>query len=104
MRRLRSRTSRLDRIMKPEFETEPDANQGLSNRPLIVGQDVARTDAIPKVTGAAQYDADLHFPGMLHTAVLPSPPPHARIISIHTSAPQAVPGVKAVAAAADTAN
>ena len=29
---------------------------------LVVGKDVPRTDAIPKVTGAAQYVADLHCP------------------------------------------
>ena len=30
---------------------------------LVVGKDVPRTDAIPKVTGAAQYVADMHLPG-----------------------------------------
>jgi len=70
---------------------------------LVVGKDVPRTDAIPKVTGAAQYVADLHFPGMLHAAVLRSPHPHARIVSIDTSAAAALPGVKAVATGAETA-
>jgi CO/xanthine dehydrogenase Mo-binding subunit len=70
---------------------------------LVVGKDVPRTDAVPKVTGAAQYVADLHFPGMLHAAVLRSPHPHARIVSIDTSAAAAMPGVKAVATGADTA-
>ena len=37
---------------------------------IVVGKDVPRTDAIAKVTGAAQYVADLHLPGMLHAAVL----------------------------------
>ncbi len=89
--------------MKTEFETTLDANQPVSSQPLIVGKDVARTDAIPKVTGAAQYVADLHFPGMLHAAVLRSPHPHARIVSIDTSAAAAMPGVKAVVTGADTA-
>jgi CO/xanthine dehydrogenase Mo-binding subunit/CO/xanthine dehydrogenase FAD-binding subunit len=70
---------------------------------LVVGKDVPRTDAVPKVTGAAQYVADLHFPGMLHAAVLRSPHPHARIISIDTSAAAALPGVRAVATGAETA-
>jgi CO/xanthine dehydrogenase Mo-binding subunit/CO/xanthine dehydrogenase FAD-binding subunit len=70
---------------------------------LVVGKEVPRTDAVPKVTGAAQYVADLHFPGMLHAAVLRSPHPHARILSIDTSAAAAMPGVKAVATGADTA-
>ncbi|HEU0289538.1 MAG TPA: molybdopterin cofactor-binding domain-containing protein [Burkholderiales bacterium] len=70
---------------------------------LVVGKDVPRTDAVPKVTGAAQYVADLHFPGMLHAAVLRSPHPHARIVSIDTSTAAALPGVKAVLTGVDTA-
>jgi CO/xanthine dehydrogenase Mo-binding subunit/CO/xanthine dehydrogenase FAD-binding subunit len=70
---------------------------------LVVGKEVPRTDAVPKVTGAAQYVADLHLPGMLHAAVLRSPHPHARIVSIDTSAAAAMPGVKTVATGADTA-
>jgi len=70
---------------------------------LVVGKDVPRTDAIPKVTGAAQYVADLSFPGMLHAAVLRSPHPHARIVSIDVSAAAAMPGVRAVVTGADTA-
>ena len=61
---------------------DPKSAAGL----LVVGKDVPRTDAIPKVTGAAQYVADLHLPGMLHAAVLRSPHPHARIVSIDVSA------------------
>jgi len=70
---------------------------------LVVGKDVPRTDAIPKVTGTAAYVADLQFPGMLHAAVLRSPHPHARIVSIDTSAAAAMPGVKAVITGEDTA-
>lgn len=70
---------------------------------LVVGRDVPRTDAVPKVTGAAQYVADLRLPGMLHAAVLRSPHPHARIVSIDTRAAEAMPGVKAVVTGADTA-
>ena len=82
------------RVLKdPKFES------GL----LVVGKDVPRTDAIPKVTGAAQYVADIHMPGMLHAAVLRSPHPHARILSIDTSAARNMPGVKAVVTGEDTA-
>lgn len=70
---------------------------------LVVGKDVPRTDAIPKVTGAAQYVADIHMPGMLHAAVLRSPHPHAKILSIDTSAARSMPGVKAVVTGEDTA-
>ena len=71
---------------------------------LIVGKDVQRTDAIPKVTGAAQYVADIHMPGMLHGAVLRSPHPNARIVSIDLSAARAMPGVKSVITGEDTAH
>jgi CO/xanthine dehydrogenase Mo-binding subunit len=69
---------------------------------LVVGRDVPRTDAVPKVTGAAQYVADIQLPGMLHAAVLRSPHPHARVVSIDVSAAAAMPGVKAVLTGADT--
>ena len=71
---------------------------------LVIGKDVPRTDAVPKVTGAAQYVADIQMPGMLHGAVLRSPHPNARIISIDTSAARAMPGVKAVLTGEDTAH
>lgn len=70
---------------------------------MVVGKDVPRTDAVPKVTGAAQYVADLDLPGMLHAAVLRSPHPHARIVALDVSAAAAMPGVKAVVTGADTA-
>ena len=71
-------------------DPKPSARAGF----LVVGRDVPRTDAVPKVTGAAQYVADLHFPGMLHAAVLRSPHPSARIVRLDTSAAAAMPGVK----------
>ena len=71
---------------------------------LVVGKDVQRTDAIPKVTGAALYVADIQMPGMLHGAVLRSPHPNARIISIDLSAARAMPGVKSVITGEDTAH
>lgn len=40
--------------------------------------DVPRTDAPAKVTGGAQYVADLHLPNMLLAAVLRSPHPPRR--------------------------
>jgi CO/xanthine dehydrogenase Mo-binding subunit/CO/xanthine dehydrogenase FAD-binding subunit len=70
---------------------------------LVVGHDVPRADAQPKVTGSAQYIADMHLPGMLHAAVLRSPHPHARIVAIDTSAAKSHPGVKAVLTGQDTA-
>jgi carbon-monoxide dehydrogenase large subunit len=62
----------------------------------IVGEPVARLDAVEKVTGTAKYIADLRLPGMLHARVLRSPYPHARIVSIDVSAAERLPGVMAV--------
>ena len=56
---------------------------------------------MPKVTGLAQYGADLAMPGMLVGRILRSPHAHARIRSIDTSKAAALPGVKAVVTSAD---
>lgn len=61
-----------------------------------LGTNVPQLSARAKVTGRAEYAGDVKFPGMLHGRVLRSPYPHARIVSIDTSAAKALPGVKAV--------
>jgi CO/xanthine dehydrogenase Mo-binding subunit len=61
-----------------------------------VGTRPVRHDGFDKVTGRAAFGADIALPGMLHGAVLRSPHAHARIVSIDTSAAEALPGVKAV--------
>ncbi|WP_426508308.1 aerobic carbon-monoxide dehydrogenase large subunit [Dactylosporangium sp. McL0621] len=48
------------------------------------------------VRGKGNYVDDVRLPGMLHGAFLRSPYAHAKIISIDTSAAEALPGVKAV--------
>ncbi|MEU7868386.1 aerobic carbon-monoxide dehydrogenase large subunit [Dactylosporangium sp. NPDC049140] len=48
------------------------------------------------VRGRGNYVDDVRLPGMLHGAFLRSPYAHAKIISIDTSAAEALPGVKAV--------
>ena len=60
-----------------------------------VGTRPIRPDGVPKVTGVAQYGADLAMPGMLVGHILRSPHAHARIRSIDTSKAAALPGVKA---------
>ncbi len=62
----------------------------------IVGKDVPRVDGLDKVTGAARYIDDLHFPGMLYGKVLRSDRAHALIQRIDTSKAEAMPGVRAV--------
>ena len=55
-----------------------------------------RVESRQKVTGKARYTADIQLPDMLWAGFLGSPLPHARIVSIGTSAARAVPGVRAV--------
>lgn len=62
----------------------------------VIGKRVPRLDGRAKVTGAAQYTADVRLPGMLHARVVRSPHPHAKILSIDTSAAERAPGVRAV--------
>ncbi|KQV11818.1 MULTISPECIES: xanthine dehydrogenase family protein molybdopterin-binding subunit [unclassified Kitasatospora] len=69
--------------------------------PFGLGSSAPRTDALPKALGIYPYAADLWAEGLLWGAVLRSPYPYARIVSIDTSAALAVPGVHAVITAAD---
>lgn len=66
-----------------------------------VGTRVPRVDSVDKVTGGAVYAVDIAMPGMLHGAVLRSPHPHARIVSIDRSRARSAPGVKAVVTGSD---
>ncbi|MEU9128033.1 molybdopterin-dependent oxidoreductase [Kitasatospora sp. NPDC048540] len=64
------------------------------------GQAVGRSPGAPAgplvVTGTARYTFDLEVEGLLNMKLLRSPHPHARILSIDTSAALRVPGVHAV--------
>ena len=62
----------------------------------VVGTRPVRPDGVDKVTGRAEYGADIKLTGLLHGKVLRSPHAHARIKSIDTSRAEAYPGVKAV--------
>ena len=67
----------------------------------VVGQKVPRVDAVEKVTGAAQYGADVHPPGMLYGKIVRSKHAHANIRSIDTSEAKKLPGVRAIVTQAD---
>ena len=69
----------------------------------VVGTRPIRHDGVDKVTGRAQYAADVRLPGALHGKVLRSPHAHAIIKSIDTSRAEAHPGVLAVATSKDFA-
>ncbi len=61
-----------------------------------IGKTFRRLDYETKVTGRAQYLADMSVPGMLHGKILRSPYPHARIARIDATKAEKVPGVMAV--------
>ena len=67
----------------------------------VVGKSPIRHDGYDKVTGKAQYGADIALPGLLHGKMVRSPHAHARIISIDTSRAEAHPDVRAVVTAKD---
>ncbi len=63
--------------------------------------DEVRIEGAEKVSGKTQYTADISRPDMLWAAFAVSPFPHARIVSVDTTAARAVPGVHAVLTSAD---
>ena len=64
--------------------------------PADIGKTFRRLDYETKVTGRAQYLADMSLPGMCHGKILRSPYAHARIKSIDSSRASKIPGVMAV--------
>jgi 4-hydroxybenzoyl-CoA reductase subunit alpha len=67
----------------------------------VVGKPLQRVDAVTKVTGRAIYADDMLPARTLHCRILRSPHPHARIVSIDTSAARRLPGVLAVITGVD---
>ena len=61
-----------------------------------IGENAARPDGVPKVTGEFAYSSDLWAEGMLWGATLRSPHPRARIVSIDIARALAISGVWAV--------
>ena len=64
----------------------------------------SRIDALPKVTGEAQYTSDKTFEGMLHARVLRSVHPHAKVRSIDFSEALKIEGVVAAVEALEQAD
>ena len=60
------------------------------------GDSVGAPAGLRVVTGTEQYTMDHDVDGLLHLAVLRSPLPHARIVSIDTAAAERLPGVHLV--------
>jgi CO/xanthine dehydrogenase Mo-binding subunit len=68
---------------------------------ITIGQPIGHVEGPAKVTGRAQYAADVTLPGLLWGKCLRSPFPHARILSIDVTQARQLPGVHAVLTGAD---
>ncbi|MDP2660128.1 MAG: molybdopterin-dependent oxidoreductase [Dehalococcoidia bacterium] len=68
----------------------------------VVNQRIPRPDWRVKVTGQASYTSDMALPRMLHAAILRSPVPHARVLSIDISRAAKLHGVRAIICGKDT--
>lgn len=67
----------------------------------VIGTRPIRHDGTDKVTGRAQYGADVQMAGLLHGRILRSPHAHAVIKKVDVSAALKLPGVEAVVTSAD---
>ncbi|MFZ3238417.1 MAG: xanthine dehydrogenase family protein molybdopterin-binding subunit, partial [Stellaceae bacterium] len=67
----------------------------------VVGTRPIRPDGVDKVTGRANFGADMVMPGMLWGKVKRSPHAHARILSVNIDKALALPGVKGIVTADD---
>src|SRR5438874_5123628 len=74
----------------------PDYAWPDAERRTLIGKRITRVDSPAKVSGQAKYTYDVHRPGMLYGKVLRCPYPHAKVVSVDTSAAEKMPGVKAV--------
>lgn len=79
----------------PSPQPSPARGEGETTNGLI-GASHPRVEDGPLLIGAGHYVDDFQLPGTLHMALLRSPHPHARIVSLDTSAARALPGVEAV--------
>jgi aldehyde oxidoreductase len=67
----------------------------------LIGQPIARRDALAKATGVTLFADDIRVDGCNHMKIVRSPHHHARIVGIDRSEALATPGVLAVFTAAD---
>src|SRR5437762_13619187 len=61
-----------------------------------IGRGTPRVDGPQKVTGAAQYSSDFHFPGLLYAVPVEATIANGRVVKLDTAAAEKMPGVRAV--------
>jgi carbon-monoxide dehydrogenase large subunit len=67
----------------------------------LIGASIRRVEDPLLISGKGCYVDDVQLPGLVHMAFLRTSYPHAKIVSIDTSAAKAMPGVIAVVTGAD---
>ncbi len=67
----------------------------------LLGHNYVTPDLVAKVTGRAKYAEDFRADGMVFIKLMPSPRPHARVVSIDATAALAMPGVHGILTADD---
>src|SRR5436309_13460455 len=61
-----------------------------------IGRDTPRVDGPLKVSGAAQYTSDFHFPGMLYAVPVEATIANGHVVKLDTGAAEKMPGVRAI--------
>jgi carbon-monoxide dehydrogenase large subunit len=69
-----------------------------------IGRSVERLEDPPLVTGRGRFAGDINFPRQIHMRIVRSNHAHGNIVSVHTEAARALPGVVAVWTADDIAD
>src|SRR5215472_12866160 len=62
----------------------------------LIGTPVNRVDGRRKVTGTAQYAAEIMVPNLAHAVLVGSTVPSGRVVGIETTAAEGAPGVMLV--------
>src|ERR1700757_5201829 len=79
----------------------PDGSSISERAFKAIGKPVRRSEDLRLLTGKGRYADDFNMPGQAWAAMVRSPYPHARILSVDGSAALARPGVLAVLSGAD---
>jgi len=89
----------------PDYTLRDENRQVPSSEPPVwpinkdlkyVGKSHERLDGFAKVSGRARYTSDVQLPGMLYAKFVNATVPHAKVVSVDTSAAEQHPGVKGV--------
>jgi nicotinate dehydrogenase subunit B len=80
----------IERHLKDLPPLKPASEYTISGKPYL------RRDAFDKVTGRAQYTADIRLPGMVYARILRPPAHGARLLNVNTSAAERMKDVQVV--------